>query len=318
MPTHTYFDASSDDEFDATSTFAKKNVSFYFPTKTPSVSHRASEPTYLYNQQFDEAYSVDGSEMGTEYSDSEYFDDASEYSDETSEYELTEEEYDAYLRAEAAYLNQYDMHKIDQQLQQAQLQRDMAQETHLDKAYYERADLVMELKGFQQLAATLDKEYANKKAKNYNNAGRMSGFFAKKEPAQDRLDAIARIQQTVKDVVEHLASLKVSSANFGEYDSLAAMRYQIQHLEQGVLAIKGAALQEFKAISDTYKLQQPSNSALHNVLQSTFNCAKMSAEEATQAESALKQVKSDIASNAQMQQRIDAEANSDRPTAMVI
>lgn len=177
----------------------------------------------------------------------------------------------------------------------------------------ERGALLVDLQGYQQLAKDLEGAYKSEKARRFNQ-GYMPSLFRNAEPAQHRLDAILKIQASVKAVEDNLEKLEIYPEYFDSEDQLMAMKYQIHHLQQAILAIKGAALNEYNQINDSYMLRDPKNSALHTVLQKNFNCEKMEPEVKSQAEDAFKMLNKRI----EMENRLEAEAAKDKPTAFVI
>ena len=177
----------------------------------------------------------------------------------------------------------------------------------------ERGALLVDLQGYQQLAKDLEGAYKSEKARRFNQ-GYMPSLFRNAEPAQHRLDAILKIQASVKAVENSLEKLEIYPEYFDSEDQLMAMKYQIHHLQQAILAIKGAALNEYNQINDSYMLRDPKNSALHTVLQKNFNCEKMEPEVKSQAEDAFKMLNKRI----EIENRLEAEAAKDKPTAFVI
>ncbi len=178
----------------------------------------------------------------------------------------------------------------------------------------ERSALVLELKGFEQLTSQLESSYTSKKAVAYNKTNVLTSFFSDPKPAQSRLDSITKIQDVVKLVQDDLSILKVQPSLFNAEDQMMAMKYQVHHLQQAILAIKGAALNEFSKVSDSYKVLPASRSAMHAVLQSTYNCQQMSAQDKVDSKSAFNKFESKL----ELSERMEAEAAKVQPQALVV
>ncbi len=193
---------------------------------------------------------------------------------------------------------------------------ELSESTHMQQRAelrQERAELLGEFKFYLELTNSLEKNYGSQKVKNYSQANVVSGFFKSKVPGANRLDAIKNIQDVVEQIQAYLVDKKVDAEHMKSQDSVMAMQYHVHHLQQGILAIKGAALSEFNTIQDGYYLRNPDgNSALHQVLQNTYGCAEMAVDVQGQAQAALAEVKQ----AAELTARFELEADKAQPQAL--
>lgn len=254
---------------------------------------------------------ADSWDMGSEHSDYDEqgydefaFEPAYSEYDSESEYDADDEYYyplaSADFKAELQQAVEARDHR-QQQAQQAIYRADLNQE---------RATVYTELKGYQQMAASLEDAYRAQKVKNYNGKSYVSSMFSSAAPSEDRLNAIHRIQEIAKGVDGFLENLNINPQSFEATDQTAAIRYHIHQMSQAVLAIKGAAQQEFGDIKDSYKVRAPSNAALHSVLEKHFGCSEATEVEQNDASRALDAVKAQLHSQNVLQD--DAQ-----PTAFV-
>lgn len=287
--------------------FPKKNVNFYF-TRSQAAKYDAALATFS----DDESESDIESDLESTLS-SEYDDDESLLSYESENQWEALAIYGERLKLDLSKLKEtYDL--INHVENYGPSLDDIQRAPERKALHQERSMLTTELKGFQQLATQLEGNYRNQKVKCYNQSTGLSVFFRSDQPTQARMDSIAQIQSIIAAVKSDLNHTQVDPKNFSNTDPLMAMKYHNHHLEQATLVIKGAALREFSAINNTYTLQSADNSALHNVLQKTFNCAEMPAQEQAAALAALNKFEAKMDAN----QRLDSQAQEEQPRAFSV